>query len=121
LKILLLGSGAMAKITEIIASSLEIPFVELSRRLGFDLNAIDLRKYQDQNRQILVINATSRKFIFNGLLSSEFLFWDYNYSYLTNPTHISSQVKDYQDGQEMLKLQAEAAVEFWKRTNPKLK
>jgi shikimate dehydrogenase len=121
LKVLLLGSGAMARMTEVIASSLDIPLIQFSRNLGFDLSTIDLGLYQDQNTQTLVINATSRKFTFTGKLNPSFIFWDYNYSYLADPLHISRQVKEYQDGQEMLKLQAIAAVEFWKRTNPKLK
>ncbi len=121
LKVLLLGSGAMAWMTEVIASSLDVPLIQLSRNLGFDLNTIDLGLYQDQNAQILVINATSRKFTFTGKLNLDYLFWDYNYSYLADPMHISRQVKEYRDGQEMLKLQAIAAVEFWKRTNSKLK
>ena len=106
LKILLLGSGAMAKITELIASTLDIPLVEISRRYNFDLKTIDLNLYRDQNAQILVINATSRNFLFTGKLSLDFLFWDYNYSYLSDSAYISRQVKEYQDGQEMLRLQA---------------
>jgi shikimate dehydrogenase len=121
LLIILLGSGAMAELTQIIAASLEIPLVPFARSSGHNMDQLDLTQFNKTEKQILVINACSRDYVFNGQIGQDFLFWDYNYSYLPDGNTLPSRVKEYKDGQELLLLQAKSAVEFWKRTNPKLK
>jgi shikimate dehydrogenase len=115
--ILLLGDGTMAKMTKIVAENLSIPLTQLSRRTHPDFASFDLGGAQAGR---LVINACSRDFVFKGRLTPSDEFWDFNYSFSPHERTIPSQVKKYYDGQEMLRLQAEAAVAFWKRTNPKL-
>lgn len=109
LEIHLLGSGVMARMTELIARKLSIPFYQYSRASHGDLTFLDLRNL-DQNA--LVINACSRSFTFKGDISSQVSFWDYNYSYDPH-RYLSEKVKAYFDGQELLWEQAKFAALFW--------
>jgi shikimate 5-dehydrogenase len=120
LSITLLGSGVMAQLTLEAARLLDLPIEQYSRKSGANLAQLDLTGHYQEGVQSLIINACSRSFVFSGELHSDFIFWDYNYSYPPH-AHLASQVKHYQDGQEMLFLQAKAAVKFWYQTNPKLK
>ena len=113
LLVIILGSGVMAKVTELVCQNLEIEFKSLSRKMGLDLSTIDISQFSKINYQTLVINCCSRDYVFKGKLAGDEIFWDYNYSFLPHQTDIPSQVKIYQDGQEMLRLQALAAVRFW--------
>lgn len=121
LEIDLLGSGSMAKLTILVARQLGIPLRQYSRRTHKDIDHLDLSDTTSSGVQQLVINACSRDFIFKGKLSKESVFWDYNYAFSPHKTNISSQVKRYQDGEEMLELQAQAAIQFWSATRAKLK
>jgi hypothetical protein len=120
LQILLLGDGVMATVTKLVAKDLKIPLLQFSRKLHGDLSALDLTEYQDKT-QPLIINSCSRDFVFNGKVSGREIFWDYNYSFLPHQNTLPSRVLVYQDGQEMLELQAKAAIYFWREVNPKLK
>ena len=121
LHLLILGSGVMARMTELVADELKITWREFSRKADTDITNIDLNPYRRNDSQNIVINACSRDFVFQGELSSNDIFWDYNYSFLPHQNTLPMRVKSYQDGQEMLTLQAKAAVKFWQQTNPKLK
>ncbi|WP_408098464.1 hypothetical protein ACJVC5_06010 [Peredibacter sp. HCB2-198] len=121
LHLLILGSGVMAKMTELVADDLKISWQEFSRKADGDIAQLDLRPFLKSGVQNIVINACSRHFIFQGELTHQEVFWDYNYSFLPHQNTLPSRVKLYQDGQEMLRLQALAAVKFWSQTNPKLK
>lgn len=114
LSLIILGDGVMARVTIMVAKSLQIPFEQYSRKKGDDLVHLDLsagRKYQT-----VVINSCSREFVFQGKLHLDFIFWDYNYSFIPHQTTLPSQVKTYIDGLEMLRLQALSAIEFWSAT-----
>lgn len=121
LHLLILGSGVMAKMTELVADDKGISWQEFSRKSHGDIAHLDLRPHFKKDVQNIVINACSREFVFQGELTQNEVFWDYNYSFLPHQNTLSSRVKAYHDGQEMLSLQAEAAVKFWSQTNPKLK
>ena len=121
LHLILLGSGVMAQMTILVAKKLGLSFEQLSRKSHGDMSQIDLRHFRKEGAQNIVINGCSRDFVFTGGISSEDIFWDYNYSFLPHQNSLTSRVKSYQDGQEMLELQARAAVNFWSKTNPKLK
>lgn len=121
LHLILLGSGVMANMTILVAKKLGLSFEQVSRKSHGDLEQIDLRPFRKSGAQNIIINGCSRQFVFTGELSSDDIFWDYNYSFLPHQNTLPSRVKSYQDGQEMLELQARAAVNFWFKTNPKLK
>jgi shikimate 5-dehydrogenase len=120
IEITLLGYGVMAGLTKIVANDLNIPLRQYCRKTSPDLSHLDLSKI-NQDIQQIVINSCSRDFVFTGKLSGEEIFWDYNYSFLPHQNTLPSVVMAYHDGQEMLELQAKAAIKFWKEVNPKLK
>ncbi len=119
IEIALLGDGVMAGLTKVVAKDLKIPVRQYSRKTH-DLVNLDLSKI-NQDIQQVVINSCSRDFVFQGKLKGEEIFWDYNYSFLPHQNTLPSKVISYRDGQEMLELQAQAAIKFWKEVNPKLK
>lgn len=119
IEIALLGDGVMANLTKIVAKDLKIPVRQYSRKTH-DLTNLDLSKI-NQDIQQVVINSCSRDFVFQGKLKGEEIFWDYNYSFLPHQNTLPSMVMSYCDGREMLELQAQAAIKFWKEVNPKLK
>lgn len=114
LSLVLLGDGVMARLTRGVARNLGIPYRQFSRRKGDDLTQLDLS--QSEDHQTIVINTCSRDFIFRGKLAPSQIFWDFNYSFLPHQSSIPVQVKTYVDGQEMLRLQALAAIDFWNAT-----
>lgn len=117
LKLIVLGSGVMARMTEILAEELGIKLQLLSRSSHPNLSQLDLTPFEDSSVQTIVINACSRDFIFQGNISSASIFWDYNYHFLPHQNTLPLKVKEYQDGQEMLYLQAVAARSFWDHNN----
>lgn len=121
LKIILLGDGVMSLVTKLVAEDLKISLSQFSRKSHPDLSRLDIASLNQNGIQTLVINSCSREFVFHGPLSGNEIFWDYNYSFLPHQNSLPSQAKSYQDGQEMLNLQAKAAIKFWKEVIPKLK
>ena len=120
LSVILLGDGVMAEVTKIVADSLQLKYEQFSRKLTPDFIHLDLRKISRQKSQVLVINACSRDFIFQGAFQGDEIFWDYNYNFSPHNSRIPSLIKTYSDGQEMLERQAKAAIQFWKEVIPKL-
>lgn len=121
IKVILLGSGSMASMLKILFKELNISYSARSRKNNDDMSFLDLKPEWKHNEKILVINSCSRDFVFQGTLHPEFLFWDLNYDFKPHQNTLPSQVLSYVDGQEMLRLQAEAAANFWILTTPKLK
>jgi shikimate dehydrogenase len=119
LHLTLLGSGVMARLTILVAKKYDIPLKQLDRAHGLKTDS-DLRGFHHTGSH-LVINACSRDFTFTGEIHPDSHFWDYNYNFKPHQNTLPLRVKTYVDGQEMLMLQAQAAVDFWQRTNPKLK
>jgi shikimate dehydrogenase len=120
LDILLLGDGVMANLTKVVAVELGIPLSQFSRKLVEGFSELNLPEHYQKDTQPIVINACSRGFIFRGELTGEEIFWDYNYAFAPHDSHLSSMVKTYVDGQELLELQAISAIEFWEELTPKL-
>lgn len=120
LALILLGDGVMAEVTKVVADSLQLKYEQFSRKLTADFTHLDLRNISRQKSQVLIINACSRDFIFQGTFKGDEIFWDYNYNFSPHSSRIPSQVKTYSDGQEMLERQAKAAIQFWKEVIPKL-
>lgn len=117
LHIILFGSGVMSRVINLVALELKISIVSLARKSHPDLSTLDLKPYESVSSQNLVINACTREFIFEGNLDANAIFWDLNYSLLPHQNTLPFKVKEYHDGQEMLFLQAKAAVQFWKSNN----
>ena len=117
LNLIVLGSGVMAQLTMILAHELKLSVQQLSRSKQANLAKLDLQNFEDSSSQNIVINACSRDFIFSGKQSSTNIFWDYNYHFLPHQNTLPLTVKEYQDGQEMLYLQAVAAKNFWFHNN----
>jgi shikimate dehydrogenase len=114
LNLIILGDGVMARLTILVARALHLPWEQYSRKKGDDLSNLDLSA--GRGNQTIIINCCSREFIFSGALHPDYIFWDYNYSFIPHQKSLPSQVKLYIDGQEMLRLQAIAAIQFWSST-----
>jgi shikimate dehydrogenase len=109
--VVLLGNGPMAQISCKILDILKIDYLQMSRSLG---NLDQFKNYDyrpDQN--YLIINGCSRDFSYNRQLPLNVSWFDYNYN---NPSMftLSELLGDrFQDGSELLKMQAEEAIRFW--------
>lgn len=114
LDLIVLGDGVMARLTTAIADSLNISFRQFARRRGDDLQNLDLSS--ETPNQTVIVNACARDFVFRGQLHPNSIFWDYNYSFKPHQNTLPFKVMSYVDGQEMLRLQALAAVKFWSAT-----
>lgn len=112
--LLILGDGAMARMTKIVAANEKVTFDQFSRRLTLDFPKLDLRPHYRPDSQTIIVNSCSRDFTFTGPLTGNEIFWDYNYSFPPHEDSLPSRVKEYYDGREMLELQAVAAIKFWK-------
>lgn len=117
LHLMILGNGVMAKMTQMLAQKMNIPFHHYYRSADIDLSKVDLTA-QPIAGQLMVINACSRNFVFQGKIPSHAIFWDYNYAFIPHKNTLPSKVALYLDGEEMLKRQALAAIEFWKKSRP---
>ncbi len=113
-QLILLGSGSMATMTKIIAEELGLPLKQYSRSTEANLSGLDLRSSHSSEKKTIIINSCSRDFIFQGLVHHEAHFWDYNYNFSPHSQSLPSRVKTYTDGTELLRLQAIAAVNFWR-------
>jgi shikimate dehydrogenase len=121
LALILLGDGAMAKVTETVAFALRLPLQKFSRRTHPNLAFIDLRPCAVPGYQTIIINSCARDFVFLGQFNGDEIFWDYNYAFPAHSNTLPDQLSAYHDGQELLELQARAAIAFWRKHNPKLK
>lgn len=112
-KAILLGNGSMAQLTQKILKQLEIELIaHFYRSKDGEISHLDLTGINSS--PVLIINSCSRDFIFKGKLPANAVFFDYNYNF--SPHHYLDSTVIYQDGLELLELQAQAAVEFWNRT-----
>ncbi len=112
-QILVLGGGVMAQATHLVAKALRLEILILARQEYGDLSRIDLKQWHRNDHQMIVINACSRDFTFEGETTGEEIFWDYNYHHVPHQISLPFKVREYHDGLEMLYLQAKAAVAFW--------
>jgi len=113
-KIILLGDGAMARITIALFRELAIPFEQFSRKLSDNFDTINFLEYADQVKDLLIINACGRSFQFNQELKSNMLFYDYNYSHEYHMNFFKNSRGKYVDGLGLLKSQARYALKFWR-------
>ncbi len=110
-EIIILGSGSMAHVTSCYLNSINKDFSLLSRKVNGPLENRSLR-IDAKTPNPLIINTCARQFVFQGSLPDQSTFWDYNYAHLDNKRSLNERCT-YIDGLEMLRLQAESAVDFW--------
>lgn len=114
LEVIVLGDGVMANVVKVALVNLDLKFKVLSRKSTKDFNQLNLIKYFQVNSILpVVINTCAREFIFNGIIPSTALFWDFNYNFDQHSSSIPGKVYKYVDGLEMLERQAFYAVAFW--------
>ncbi|MGZ3788351.1 MAG: shikimate dehydrogenase family protein [Bacteriovorax sp.] len=116
--VIVLGDGAMSKVTQRALGQLGIQYKVLSRRTvvdGFDQINLEeeFQKFPLRSSKKMAINSCSRDFVFKGHIGKETIFWDYNYNFLPHSTALPLKTNHYIDGIEMLDLQARHALLFW--------
>jgi shikimate dehydrogenase len=111
-EIILLGSGAMARITKIYLDSVKKEYTQISRNTHGDISQIDIAEYKTTNSSTLIINCCARVYEFKGKLPKNSTFWDYNYSHGHNEAYVSA-IGNYVDGLDLLYRQAIHATKFW--------
>lgn len=118
LNIIILGDGVMSKATQVVLTKLGIDdFQIFSRRKTNCFDQLNVKQVFEKDfkkeGQEIVINSCSRDFVFIGLIDQKTIFWDYNYNLKEHSRSLTPKVQQYIDGQDMLELQARAAVAFW--------
>ncbi|RLA64973.1 MAG: hypothetical protein DRQ88_10010 [Epsilonproteobacteria bacterium] len=110
----ILGDGVMSQVTSKLLENKQISFKSLSRKTTPNFKNLDIpEEIGAVEGQVIVVNSCSRDFSFNGRLSKDYLFWDYNYNFLPHQRSIPTKVLRYIDGLSLLKLQAKYAIKFW--------
>jgi shikimate 5-dehydrogenase len=118
IKVILLGDGVMGNLSKIVLEELDVPYIQLSRRLYEKFSELDLSFYHDESFQTIVINSCSRDFVFKGKFQGHEVFWDYNYSFRPHEDFLPNKVKSYHNGRKLLLYQAQEAVNFWNQYLP---
>jgi shikimate dehydrogenase len=104
--VVILGSGVMAQITELILGEFKIPYTHYSRKNNNNF-------YQLSFNNSLVINTCSRDYVFKGEIGNNVTFWDYNYNFLPHQNTLPLLCENYIDGFSLLEIQAKYALAFW--------
>lgn len=110
---IILGDGAMANVTKIILDDRGLVSTQFSRRMGDDFDQFSFFDHLDPSERVCVVNCCSRQLVIKGSLSSNWVFWDYNYLHTLHANSIRGKVKEYIDGESLLITQAKHAVKFW--------
>lgn len=107
-----LGDGAMAELVTFELKNLNLEFKQFSRKKNSDFYT-KIFKVKDNDSQSVLINCCAREFDFKNKIDQDYIFWDLNYGHDFHAKHLSKSVKKYLDGQNFLKIQAQAALKFW--------
>ncbi len=105
-KVIVLGSGTMAKMITIVTEDYPGDIQFLSRRKNGNIENLDSSIV---TKMTLIINACSRDYVYKGPLRSDIVFWDMNYKMDEH----STTIPHYIDGEGLLELQARYAVDFF--------
>jgi riboflavin kinase/FMN adenylyltransferase len=107
-KILILGDGAMSTLLTKILDRMELSFKVFSRKK----NNLD-KLYQVKDENCFIINACSRSFtpVLNDSIRGSF--WDLNYSQAYENSFKKNKKLKYENGLELLTLQATFSLSFW--------
>lgn len=109
--IIILGDGVMSRVAEAALKTFNKEPLIFSRKLTTNFKHLNLTDYTNQEK-VLVINTCAREYVYEGLVSKDIIFWDFNYSFQPHVERLSSKCV-YQDGLKMLELQAQYALRFW--------
>lgn len=113
INVLILGDGVMASITSLALKELDVTYLTFSRKEKLaDLNTLDYAFLEKKSSQSIIINCCSRDFIFCAKIPKNVIFWDHNYNLKPHQDYLS-EICNYQDGLELLRLQALHALKFW--------
>lgn len=110
-EVIILGDGAMSKVTQVILKESKVAFSVLSRKSANLFSDMDLRNFGSKGS--LVINTCSRSFLFKGKVPERSIFYDYNYDNTEQAFYFNSSKITYLDGQDLLVRQAKLALKFW--------
>ncbi len=110
MNVIVLGDGVMARVVTCILSEMKVKHIIFSRKVNGNIDELNLGMYE----RSIVINCCSRNFCFSGDMSIDSIFWDMNYSNSFQKNTIEGQGVAYEDGYDLLKLQAQFALDFWR-------
>ncbi|EQC47006.1 shikimate dehydrogenase substrate-binding domain protein [Bacteriovorax sp. BSW11_IV] len=108
----ILGNGAMAKVTIKVLEELDLKYSHFTRENSGDLSNLDLLTLRALTKPLVVFNACSRSFCYQGKISKDSIFYDFNYS-LDHHASLAEKC-DYVDGLDLLLKQAEFALKLWR-------
>lgn len=112
LEVVILGDGVMSQVLQHALKKCGLSFDLYSRKKTNEFDQLKLDCFSDKC-QPLIINTCSRDYIFKGSISSHSFFWDFNYNFQIHQKQLAPLVALYNDGYEILELQARYAVAFW--------
>ncbi len=113
---IIIGDGSMSKVTQLIASDLNIGYQVISRKLTSNFQQYKLVNYVNKKpnvTQVIYINTCSREYSFTGDYDSEVIFLDYNYQFTPHKEKFKKLKTRYIDGIELLRRQAYYALKYW--------
>lgn len=110
--IVVLGDGAMARVALKVLDSVNLPHLQLSRKINGPLEEYDFTK-EYPAKELAIINCCSRDFSFRGKATTNSLYWNLNYAQEKEESALLNLGYTYQDGQELLYLQAKYALAKW--------
>lgn len=109
--IVILGSGAMARVTTRVCKELGVKWQQFSRSINSTMfNDLKLDQIADGN--VLVVNCCAREYTFNQALPEKAYFWDMNYAHADHMRLFGTNPQ-YRDGLNLLEGQAIDALKFW--------
>lgn len=115
-QVILLGSGNMALVFELVFKELDISYKLVCRKASGDLNRVDYCGLSDSKGKAFIVNCCSREFTFEAKVPEQSTFWDMNYSFKEHD-QLKRKVFHYREGLDLLELQAKFALEFWEIGN----
>lgn len=111
-KLLILGSGAMARVVTAVAKENKCDFLQWSRReTPQEFSKMNIAEISDGN--VLVVNSCAREYNFAHSLPERAIFWDMNYRHQAHLERFRTISAQYIDGLNLLKGQAVDAAAFW--------
>lgn len=114
-EVIVLGSGAMARMVELALEDLGLTYRTISRKTHGPLEKFDFIYFETQiGRPVFYVNCCAREFIFQSkLVHPHSFFWDMNYSNPKQSQFFHNTPEQFEDGLSLLIEQARFAVEFW--------
>lgn len=111
-RIITLGDGHMAQMIEEIIKRYSLKIIKLSRSLGTLTPEMIDKSISDEST--LVINCCARDYVYKNTSKIAYLFWDMNYGISEHENLSLIPGIKYENGLELLNLQAKYALSFWK-------